>query len=624
MRFLNKRYLILIPVLFLLSCNTNKEFVANYKNISTDESLNFFYDINKIMPIDTYKYREFRAAWIATISAIDFPIIGGRESEQKELIITHLETLKQNNFNAVFLQVKPDAGVIYPSKINPTTRYFFSKEAKDEKAVYPFATDLLKYFIEEAHKRNIEVHAWINPFRMSLSYDKKKSLKKQFIKKNFIHKYNKAGLKPIYWADNRLYIDPGEPISKKYVIDTIVELVENYDIDGIHLDDYFYQYPINGKTFKDWPDEAVSKKYATISGFNRNDTSLDDYGKKGLYAWRRYNINTLVNNIYIAIKSRKPYVKFTISPIGVWRNKEPFVGMNGDINGTDTKTHSPNFDALHADVLMWLLNGEKTSSISNAIESDGLGKMYVDAIIPQLYWDISPSVSYYSVLDWWGNQVEKGYKTYNNNVADLYIGHSIYKVGTKTSREDWIRLDIISKQIKYLRSNKYIKGSAFFTMHNFYTNDTDTKGLGSVVLSNLLKDEYKYQAIAPIMNTIKLRDLPPSPESFQSSISNNTITLSWLDYSGFNLDQYLSVREATAVSYVIYRQKSIGANKMELEIIARIRRDFEKKEYTYTFTDMYYDSRANYTFYITSLDRLNNESSYMKSSLSDEDVEPLI
>ena len=159
---MNKVYIIFTIFLLLLSCKTIDKNVINYdnkyiiKNIKQNRSNN---------PL----YREFRAAWLSTVANIDFPVKGGSEEEQKELILKHLNTLYENNFNAVFVQVKPDAGVIYKSDINPTTRYFFGDDEKDERDDYPFQTDMLEFIIDEAHKRNIEVHAWFNPYRISLA-----------------------------------------------------------------------------------------------------------------------------------------------------------------------------------------------------------------------------------------------------------------------------------------------------------------------------------------------------------------------------------------------------------------------------------------------------------------------
>ena len=165
-----KKILVLISLTILLisSCQTLNIIVPSnlrsklVKNMDEDRNIN---------PL----YREFRGAWFSTVANIDWPVRGGSESEQKKLAIKHLDTLYKNNFNAVFVQVKPDAGVIFPSKMNPTTRYFFGSKSTDERDDYPFKTDMLKFIIDEAHKRNLEVHAWFNPYRISATYDSNKS-----------------------------------------------------------------------------------------------------------------------------------------------------------------------------------------------------------------------------------------------------------------------------------------------------------------------------------------------------------------------------------------------------------------------------------------------------------------
>ena len=135
---------------------------------------------------------------------------------------------------------------------------------------------------------------------------------------------------------------------------------------------------LQGKTYKDWPDKISAEKYGSKRGYDINNKDYDDYGVNGLYAWRRDNINRLVNNIYKEIKSRKPYVKWTISPAGIWRNKEKLSDYNGSKYGSDTKSYNPNFDALHADVLLWMLNGEKPNLETIATKKDGINKMYIE------------------------------------------------------------------------------------------------------------------------------------------------------------------------------------------------------------------------------------------------------
>lgn len=598
--------IIIIFLLLLLSCKT-AEIIIPKENKKT---------LIKSMDEDRSKnplYREFRAAWFSTVANIDFPIQKGSEAEQKRLIIKHLDTLYENNFNAVFVQVKPDAGVIFNSKINPATRYFFGNDSKDEKDDYPFKTDMLEYIIEEAHRRNIEVHAWVNPYRISLTYDTNKSYEEQFSKKNFIHTYVSNNLKPIHWFDNRLYIDPGEPISEKYIIDSIVEIVENYDVDGIHFDDYFYQNAAKGKTYKDWPDKISAGKYGSKAGYDIRNTSYDDYGINGLYGWRRNNINNLVSKIYSEIKSRKPYVKWTISPAGVWRNKNKLSEYKGNEYGSDTKSYNPNFDALHADALLWMLNGEKTETLSAATEKDGINKMYVDAVIPQVYWSSKHRLAPFDIIvNWWINEAKK---SNGENLADLYIGHALYRMGSSTNIEPWQDISLMSKQIDYIREigEGYIKGSSFFTLHNMYENDFNTGNFGYEAIKYVKENNYIFKAIVPTMNSMKnIKENILKLENPKIKKRFNHIEISFTDPNEYKLDKYYHPKQGTSVYYAIYRKK---IKENEIELIDKVRRTNYNINAKITYKDKTADKKSDYIYYITALDRLHNESDYLEIGL---------
>ena len=591
---------IFLLIFYILSCQRNEIIISDnlkdmlIKDINDDRSLN---------PL----YREFRGAWFSTVNNMDWPLEGKSEEEQKKLALKYLDTLYNNNFNAVFVQVKPDAGVIFPSKINPTTRYFFGKDSTNETDDYPFKTDMLKFIIDEAHKRNLEVHAWFNPYRIAVTYDTNKSYAEQFSKKNFIHVYAYSNnLKPIHWYDNKLYLDPGEPISAKYVIDSIMEVVENYDIDGVHFDDYFYQNMIDDKTYKYWPDEDSASKYASNQGYDPSNTNYDDYGINGLYAWRRNNINTLVSSIYKEIKSRKPYVKWTISPAGVWRNKEKLSDYNGYEYGSDTQSYNPNFDALHADVLLWMLNGEKTESLKNANEKDGINKMYVDAIIPQIYWSDKHETAPFNIIaDWW---IEQAKKSTNGKLADLYVGHPLYKMGRDTNVEPWQDTDLMSKQVDYIRTNgrNYIKGSVFFTMRNMYKDDIHTKGFGYKALNYLKENSYPFKSIIPTMNTMKdLNTLPSGLTNLYITNKSNSIEITFTDSGEYKTDKYNCAVEGTSVYYSIYR-KDIAEDYIVL--IDKIRRENFNSDSNVVYNDKTANPKKTYIYYITALDRLHNES----------------
>ena len=596
--------IILAVITSSISCTS-----ANYTK--TTEKLHIK-DINKNRDSNPL-YREFRAAWFSTVANIDWPLKGESEEAQKQAIINHLDKIKEHNFNAVFVQVKPDAGTIFPSKINPTTRYFFGYESTNERDEYPFQTDMLEFIIDEAHNRNIEVHAWLNPYRISLNFDTNKTYEEQFAKKNFIHTYVSNNLEPIYWADRRLYLDPGEPLATQYVVDSAMEIVENYDIDGIHFDDYFYQSGVGKTTFKDWPDTKSAQKYGESNGYKIYDKDADDYGRDGLFAWRRNNINNLVSRMYEEIKSRKPYVKWTISPAGVWRNKNQVADyIPADKNGSDTKGWNSNFDTLHADVLLWLLNGEKTQTLKKAKNKDGLNKMYIDALVPQIYWtSYNEAVAFDTLVDWWATQAKLGDK---NKIADLYIGHALYRMGAKTNIEPWQSVDTMSQQVEYIRNNGngIIKGSSFFTLHNMYYNDRDTKDFGALAMSNIVENQYLFTAIVPKMNTMKYLDKTIEPVKQLKCIKkNNSVLLNWIDESPYITDNYNHPKEGTTVYYAVYRQNVKNKN---IEIIDKIRREDTNVNSQIKFIDDSIKQNESYIYYITALDRIHNESEATKTA----------
>jgi len=569
---------------------TEKLFVKNIKTNRDDNPL----------------YREFRGAWLSTVANIDWPIQKASESEQKKVIINHLNIIQSNNLNAIFIQVKPDAGTIYPSKINPTTRYFYGYNSTNEKDEYPFQTDMLEFIIDESHKRGIEVHAWLNPYRISLTYNKNKTLSEQFASKNFVHTYVKNGLEPIHWADGRLYLDPGEPLATEYVIDTVKEILINYDVDGIHFDDYFYQNPANGKTYKDWPDSESAKKYAVENGFDMNDKGRDDYRHDGLYAWRRQNINRLVSRMYDEIKKIKPYVKWTISPAGIWRNQTELKDIPASPHGSDTKAGVPNFDALHSDVLLWLLNGKKNKTLRNATRKDGIGKMYVDAIIPQVYWnEDNEKAAFDDVVDWWVEETKSANKKY---LADLYIGHGLYRTGSGDKNSLWRKNYVMSEQIEYLRKNSdnKIKGSAFFTLHNMYSNDRDTKDYGASAMKNLVETTYIFPSIIPKMNTMrKLKKNIARVENITFEKNTGYIKIMFSDPNPFTRDKYGHAKAGSTTYYAVYRQMK---GDYGIRIIDKVRRSEFYKNALSSYTDYNVRVGGEYTYYITALDRLHNES----------------
>jgi uncharacterized lipoprotein YddW (UPF0748 family) len=278
--------------------------------------------------------REFRGLWVATYQNLDWPSHPGLDpSRQKAELLAILDRAVQLHLNAILLQVRPCCDALYDSKIEPWSAFLTGKMGLAPKPYY----DPLAFAVAECHRRGLELHAWFNPFRVRARDDKTPAAK------NFV-----ANTRPelVRSAGEVVMLDPSDPRSRGYSLGVIMDVVHRYDIDGVHLDDYFYPYPAKGYKPADFPDDAMWKLYQKTGGkLARGD-------------WRRLNINTFVEEVYRSIKKDKPWVKFGISPFGIWRPGHP----------AEVTAALDSYDALFADSRAWLANG------------------WVDYLSPQLYW----------------------------------------------------------------------------------------------------------------------------------------------------------------------------------------------------------------------------------------------
>jgi len=292
--------------------------------------------------------REFRAAWIASVANINWPSKPGlTTAEQKQEALQLLDYLKTNNFNAVILQVRPQADALYKSTYEPWS-YFLT--GKQNQAPQPFY-DPLQFWIDEAHERGMELHAWLNPYRAHHTSSKDIS-NESIVRKNPEMVYRlKEGF---YW------MDPSKKETQDLTTKVVMDIVNRYDVDGIHFDDYFYPYPsYNGDS--DFPDEKSYQQYINSNGM----LSKGD--------WRRASVNNLIERVYKEIKTSKSHVKFGISPFGIWRP-----GFPASIKGFDQ------YEKLYADAKLWLNKG------------------WIDYFTPQLYWPTSKTEQSFPVLlSWW-------------------------------------------------------------------------------------------------------------------------------------------------------------------------------------------------------------------------------
>lgn len=348
---------------------------------------------------------EFRGVWIASVDNIDWP----RKNQwnvdsQKKEYIRQLDLHKTNGMNAVVVQVRPATDAFYPSPFEPWSQWLTGTQGKPPVPFY----DPLEFTINEAHSKGFEYHAWVNPYRANFS-----------IGKASIAPAHVTRLHPEWFLayGGTLYFDPGNKAAQAWVVAVMKDLVSRYDIDALHMDDYFYPYRIAGKEF---PDSASYRKYG--NGMKKDD-------------WRRSNVDSVIRQLSVVIKEAKPWVKFGISPFGVWRNKDK------DPNGSATKAGQTNYDDLFADVLLWLRNG------------------WIDYVAPQIYWEFTqPNAPFQPILKWW-NEHSFG--------RHCYIGLGMYRAGSSAA---WRDVNLIPRQIDSSRAQHNVQGQIYFSSTSFDKN----------------------------------------------------------------------------------------------------------------------------------------------------------
>lgn len=361
---------------------------------------------------------EFRAIWVGTVQGLNYPSKATTdENLLKNDAIKILDYVKDMGFNAVIFQVRPACDAFYKSNIFPWSKYLTGTQGLAPNNDF----DPLEFFIEEAHARGLQLHAWINPYRITANKSENPYLATR----------SPAVLNPdltVKYKDGKLYWNPGEPEARKIVLEGVQEIVDNYDVDGIHIDDYFYP----GADFND------SSTYEMYKG------SFDDIDN-----WRRDNNNQLVKSMYDIVHNSGKDIVFGVSPSGIWANKSSQSLLGSNTNG------SQSYYELFADSRGWVKNG------------------YIDYIIPQIYWNIGFKVADYEELcNWWSDVVK------DTNVK-LYIGQAAYKTGNSNQNNPWYGVEEIKRQVEFNRSNDLIDGYAMFSYSSF-TSSPD--------LYNLIKE----------------------------------------------------------------------------------------------------------------------------------------
>jgi uncharacterized lipoprotein YddW (UPF0748 family) len=351
--------------------------------------------------------REFRGAWLATVANLDWPSKPGLSvAEQKAELITLLDHAVQLKLNAIIFQVRPMADAMYASPLEPWSEFLTGTMGRSPQPFY----DPLAFAIAEAHQRGLELHAWFNPFRVSLPPAQARS-------PAALEHLSRTHPELVRRYGNLLWLDPGEPAAREHVLNVVLDVVRRYDVDGVTFDDYFYPDPQGDAAGRklDFPDYASWKKYGEPRGLSRDD-------------WRRQNINEFIQNVYHSIKATKPQVQFGVSPKGIWRPGNPPA-----IKGLDA------YEEIYADSRLWLANG------------------WLDYFSPQLYWAVDAKAQSFPVLlHWWEEQNQK-HRHLWPVLDDTHVG------------QQW-KPDEIARQIEIARGQAGVTGEIHYDLRSLMKN----------------------------------------------------------------------------------------------------------------------------------------------------------
>ena len=466
-----------------------------------------------------YPKREFRAAWIQSVNG---QFRGMPTEKLKQNLIGQLNSLQKAGINAIIFQVRPEADALYASRLEPWSRFLTGVQGKAPEPYW----DPMQFMIDECHKRGMEFHAWINPYRT------KTTLKSELAPN---HVYN---IHPEWFVTygDQLYFDPALPESRRHICMVVSDIVSRYDVDAIHMDDYFYPYPIKGK---DFPDDASFARFG--GGFsNKGD-------------WRRSNVNVLIKKLHETIREIKPWVKFGVSPFGIYRNE------SSDPLGSKTKGLQ-NYDDLYADVLLWAREG------------------WIDYNIPQIYWHIGhPVADYETLVKWWARNTEN---------RPLFIGQSVMNTVQNADPKN-LSINQLPRKMALQRAYQTIGGSCQWPASAVVENAGKYRDA-------LIAEYHKYPALPPVFDFMD-NEAPAKVRRMKSVWTEDGYILFW------TAPKYKEEMNR-AVQYVVYRFND--KEKVNIDdpshIVAITRDNFYKLPYE--------DGKTKYRYVVTALDRLHNES----------------
>ena len=468
--------------------------------------------------------REFRGAWIQCVNG---QFQGMTAQKMQSVLTAQLDALQKAGINAIIFQIRAEADALYQSSYEPWSRYLTGVQGKSPQ------WDPLQWMIDECHKRNMELHAWINPYRART---------KGTTSLSPLHPYNKHPELFLEYG-GQLYFNPGLPENREYICKIIRDIVTRYDVDALHMDDYFYPYPTPGV---DFPDDLAFAEYGR------------GYANKG--DWRRDNVNILIKEIHETVRECKPWVKFGVSPFGIYRNQK------SDPEGSLTNGLQ-NYDDLYADILLWIDKG------------------WVDYTIPQLYWEIGhKAADYETLVGWWAEHA---------NGRPLYIGQDVMRTVKATDANNPTQHQQAHK-MALQRSYESIGGSCQWPASAVAEN-------AGGYATALTEEYHRWLALQPEFPFID-KKAPKHVKKLDVIWTDDGPVLCW------TAPKYKDEMNRP-VKYVVYRFAQ--GEKVDLNDATKIA-GFTTQPF---FPLTYEGGKAKYTYVVTALDRLHNESKPKKEKI---------
>ena len=465
--------------------------------------------------------RDFRGAWIQCVNG---QFQGMSTSAMQAELTRHLDALQACNCNVVIFQVRPEADALYNSPYEPWSRFLTGKQGTPPSPYW----DPLAWMVKECHKRGMELHAWINPFRAKTKGTKEISV---------IHPYLK-NRNNFFRYDGLILFDPGLPENRTYICKVAGDIVRRYNVDGLHIDDYFYPYPVAGEEIPD---------HYTYESFKRGINNIAD--------WRRNNVNLFIKELHDTLRAIKPWVKFGVSPFGIYHNEKAGSNVPGSKTGG-----LQNYDDLYADVLKWVDEG------------------WVDYVVPQLYWQIGhKTADYKTLVEWWARYCAQ---------RPLIIGQDIERTMNFQDVDDPTRNQMRAKYTLQ-RETSNISGNCLWYSKNIADNYKN-------YATGLARNYQRYPALQPEMKFMDDKN-PGKVRRLKTVSKDDGLFLCWDAPTARDIMQ-----EAT--KYVVYRFNN--KREMNLDDPSKIVAITTEK----TLKLPYSNGMTPYYYVVTALDRVQNES----------------